>query len=120
MAKAVKAAVIVAGIATGVGVLTGAIAGGGAFSLLGVAYEAGTISAFFARQFVTGVVLGALSGAMAKKPSTSNAAPNTLSKPFIIRPLIQHEDAKPQTLSVAEPLQCQSHCLDICGCAWMS
>jgi len=67
MAKAVKAAVIVAGIATGVGFLTGAIAGGAGFVALGLG--AGTVGAFFARQFVTAVVLGALSSAMAKKPS---------------------------------------------------
>lgn len=67
MAKAVKAAIIVAGIATGVGLAMGTIAGGGAFTALGLG--AGTVSAFFARQFVTAVVLGALSGSMSKKPS---------------------------------------------------
>ena len=70
MSKAVKAAVIVAGIATGVGILTGAIAGGSAFTAFGASlFSAGTVGAFFARQFVTSLVLGALSSALTKNPS---------------------------------------------------
>jgi len=70
MAKAIKAAVIVAGIATGVGILTGAIAGGSAFTAFGASlFSAGTVGAFFARQFVTSLVLGALSSALTKSPS---------------------------------------------------
>lgn len=65
MAKAVKAAIIIAGIATGVGFITGGIAAGAAFAGL----SAGTVGAFFARQFVTSLVLGALSGSLNKAPS---------------------------------------------------
>ena len=86
MPKAVKTAIIVAGIATGVGILTGAIAGGGAFSLLGASYGAGTVSAFFARQFVTALVLGALSGAMAKKPSGFGIGGTTVTQRNSIAP----------------------------------
>lgn len=65
MAKAVKAAIIVAAIATGVGWVTGMVATGTAFA----SYAAGTISAYFARSFVTTLVLSALSSALSKKPS---------------------------------------------------
>lgn len=67
MAKAVKAAIIVAGIATGVGMIMGTVAAGAGIGFLGL--QAGTVGAFFARQFITSVVLGALSGAMTKTPS---------------------------------------------------
>jgi hypothetical protein len=67
MAKAVKAAIIVAAIATGVGFVMGGVAAGAGVGFLGL--SAGSVGAFFARQFVVAVVLGALSSAMAKKPS---------------------------------------------------
>ena len=67
MAKAVKAAVIVAGIATGVGLVMGTIAAGAGVAALGL--SAGSVGAFFARQFIAAVVLGAVSSALAKKPS---------------------------------------------------
>ena len=61
----VKGAFFVAAVATGVGWFTGAIAKGAAF--LGMA--AGSAGAFFARQVVVGLVLGALSRATAKNPT---------------------------------------------------
>ena len=61
----VKGALFVAAVATGVGWFTGAIAKGAAF--LGMA--AGSAGAFFARQVVVGLVLGALSRATAKNPT---------------------------------------------------
>jgi hypothetical protein len=66
MSKIVKAAVIVAAVATGVGFIAGTVASGGAF--LGLA--AGTTGAFFAKAFVTTLALGAVSQALAKKPSS--------------------------------------------------
>jgi hypothetical protein len=60
------AALAVAAVATGVGAVFGAVAGGGAFLGLG----AGTVGAFFAKSFVTNLVLGGLSQALAKKPRT--------------------------------------------------
>jgi hypothetical protein len=67
MAKAVKAAVIVAAVATGVGMLVapGLIAGAGAIA----GFAAGTAGAYFATTFVSTLVLGAVSKAMAKAPT---------------------------------------------------
>jgi len=67
MAKAVKAAIIVAAVATGVGMLVapGLIAGAGAIAGL----AAGTAGAYFATTFVSTLVLGAVSKAMAKTPT---------------------------------------------------
>jgi hypothetical protein len=67
MAKAVKAAVIVAAVATGVGMLVapGLIAGAGAIA----GFAAGTAGAYFATTFVSTLVLGAVSKAMAKTPT---------------------------------------------------
>ena len=66
MAKVVKAAVVAAAIATGVGFIAGGFAGAGAF----LGFSAGTAGAFFARQFVTSLVLGAV-GASLQKSSTA-------------------------------------------------
>jgi len=67
MAKAIKAAVIVAAVATGVGMLVapGLIAGAGAIA----GFAAQTAGAYFATTFVTTLVLGAVSKAMAKTPT---------------------------------------------------
>jgi hypothetical protein len=67
MAKAVKAAVIVAAVATGVGMLVapGLIAGAGAIA----GFATGTAGAYFATTFVSTLVLGAVSKAMAKTPT---------------------------------------------------
>jgi len=67
MAKAVKAAIIIAAVATGVGMLVapGLIAGAGAIAGL----AAGTAGAYFATTFVSTLVLGAVSKAMAKTPT---------------------------------------------------
>ena len=69
MAKAVKAAIIVGLVATGVGMLGTAVAQGSAFSLFGTSFAAGTASAYFATQFTTSLVLGAVSQAMNKGSS---------------------------------------------------
>ena len=69
MAKAVKAAVVVGLVATGIGALTGAIASGSAFTAFGTTLAKGTLSAYFATQFTTSLVLGALSQAMSKGSS---------------------------------------------------
>lgn len=71
MAKAVKAAIIVGLVATGVGALTGAVASGSAFSLFGTTLAKGSLSAYFATQFTTSLVLGAVSQAMSKTPAGS-------------------------------------------------
>jgi len=67
MAKAVKAAIIVAAVATGVGMLVapGLIAGAGAIA----GFAAQTAGAYFATTFVSTLVLGAVSKAMAKTPT---------------------------------------------------
>ena len=67
MGKVVKAAIIVAAVATGVGMLVapGLIAGAGAIAGL----AAGTAGAYFATTFVSTLVLGAVSKAMAKTPT---------------------------------------------------
>jgi len=67
MAKAVKAAIIIAAVATGVGMLVvpGLIAGAGAIA----GFAAGTAGAYFATTFVSTLVLGAVSKAMAKTPT---------------------------------------------------
>ena len=77
MAKAVKAAIIIAGIATGVGLALG-LAGVatatftiGSFALTGA-------SAYFATAFVTNLVLGAVSGALSKSSSTSGGVPSAI------------------------------------------
>ena len=69
MAKAVKAAIIVGLIATGVGAITGAVASGSSFTLFGTTLAKGTLSAYFATQFTTSLVLGAVSQAMNKSSS---------------------------------------------------
>jgi hypothetical protein len=69
MAKAVKAAIVIGLVATGVGALTGAIASGSAFSLFGTTLAKGSLSAYFATQFTTSLVLGAVSQAMSKNSS---------------------------------------------------
>jgi len=73
MAKVVKAAVVVAAIATGVGMVVGIAAVGtatfavGSFALTGA-------SAYFATAFVTNLVLGGVSSALAKSPSAGGAS----------------------------------------------
>jgi len=69
MAKAVKAAIVVGLVATGVGALTGAVASGSSFSLFGTTLAKGSLSAYFATQFTTSLVLGAVSQAMNKTSS---------------------------------------------------
>jgi hypothetical protein len=64
-----KAAVVVAAVATGVGMLTGAVGAGGAFA----GFAAGTASAYFATSLVTTFVLGAASYALSKKAQDGNA-----------------------------------------------
>jgi len=68
MAKVVKAAAIAAAVATGVGMLVAPslIAGGAA----AFGFAAGTASAYFATTFVTTLVLGGVSAALAKNPTT--------------------------------------------------
>ena len=68
MAKVVKAAAVAAAVATGVGVLVAPslIAGGAA----AFGFAAGTASAYFATTFVTTLVLGGVSAALAKGPTT--------------------------------------------------
>ena len=65
MAKVIKTALVVAAVATGVGFIVGGFAGAGAFLGLG----AGTAGAFFARQFVTSLVLGSVGSALQKSPT---------------------------------------------------
>lgn len=69
MAKAVQAAIIIGLVATGVGALTGAVASGSSFSLFGTTLAKGSLSAYFATQFTTSLVLGAISQAMNKGSS---------------------------------------------------
>lgn len=69
MARAVKAAIVVGLVSTGVGMLGTAVAQGSAFSLFGTSFAAGTASAYFATQFTTSLVLGAVSQALSKTPS---------------------------------------------------
>ena len=78
MAKAVKAAIVVGLIATGVGAITGAVASGSAFSLFGTTLAKGSLSAYFATQFTTSLVLGAVSQAMNKGPSGGVASGSTI------------------------------------------
>lgn len=73
MAKVVKAAVVVAAVATGVGLLTGAVAAGAGFA----GFAAGTAGAYFATAFVSSVVLGAVSSALAKSPSEVSVTSGT-------------------------------------------
>ena len=73
MAKAVKAAVVVAAVATGVGAVLGAAAVGSATFALGGAALTGA-SAYFATTFVTSLVLGGISSALAKKPTIGGAS----------------------------------------------
>lgn len=78
MAKAVKAAIVVGLVATGVGALTGAVASGSAFSLFGTTLAKGSLSAFFATQFTTSLVLGAVSQAMSKNSSGAVSSGSTV------------------------------------------
>ena len=78
MAKAVKAAIVVGLIATGVGAITGAVASGSAFSLFGTTLAKGSLSAYFATQFTTSLVLGAVSQAMNKGSSNGIASGSTI------------------------------------------
>ena len=78
MAKAVKAAIVVGLIATGVGAITGAVASGSSFSLFGTTLAKGSLSAYFATQFTTSLVLGAVSQAMNKGPSGGVASGSTI------------------------------------------
>jgi ribosomal protein S17 len=70
MSKAVRrvlgTALVIAAVATGVGAVFGAVAAGGAFAGL----AAGTAGAFFAKAFVTNLVLGGLAKALTKKPTS--------------------------------------------------
>jgi hypothetical protein len=59
-----KAAAVYAGVSTGVAWFSTGFAGAGAISV----FQAGTAGAFFARSFVTSLVLGALSRTLAKDP----------------------------------------------------
>jgi hypothetical protein len=87
MAKAVKAAVVVGLVATGIGALTGAVAGGSAFSLFGTTLAKGSLSAFFATQFTTSLVLGAVSQALAKNASSAVSSGNTITGKNPLSPL---------------------------------
>jgi hypothetical protein len=78
MAKAVKAAIVVGLIATGVGAITGAVASGSSFSLFGTTLAKGSLSAYFATQFTTSLVLGAVSQAMNKGSSNGIASGSTI------------------------------------------
>lgn len=78
MAKAVKAAIVVGLVATGVGALTGAVASGSAFSLFGSTLAKGSLSAYFATQFTTSLVLGAVSQAMTKNASGGVSSGSTI------------------------------------------
>jgi hypothetical protein len=78
MAKAVKAAIVVGLIATGVGAITGAVASGSSFTLFGTTLAKGSLSAYFATQFTTSLVLGAVSQAMNKGSSNGIASGSTI------------------------------------------
>ena len=86
MAKAVKAAIIVGLIATGVGAITGAVASGSAFSLFGTTLAKGSLSAYFATQFTTSLVLGAVSQAMNKGSSGGVASGSTITARSALSP----------------------------------
>lgn len=73
MAKAVKAALVVAAVATGVGMVVGMAAVGTATFAVGSLSLAGA-SAYFATSFVTSLVLGGVSAALAKNPSAGGAS----------------------------------------------
>ena len=75
MAKAVKAAIIIGLVATGVGLLaTPGLVAGATFSSLGLTGA----SAFFATQFTTSLVLGAVSQAMNKSPASGINSGSTI------------------------------------------
>ena len=61
----VKGAAVVAAVATGVGFITGAVS---------LASGVGAVAAYAGRQFLTSAVLGAVSSALAKKPSFPTAS----------------------------------------------
>lgn len=86
MAKAVKAAIVVGLIATGVGAITGAVASGSAFSLFGTTLAKGTLSAYFATQFTTSLVLGAVSQAMNKTSSSGVNSGSTVTSRSALAP----------------------------------
>lgn len=71
MAKVVKAAVVVAAVATGVGMIAGLTAGA-TFAVGGLALSGAT--AYFATSFVTNLVLGGLSKALSKSSSSGGAS----------------------------------------------
>lgn len=73
MAKAVKAALVVAAVATGVGMVVGMAAVSTATFAVGSLSLAGA-SAYFATSFVTSLVLGGVSQALAKSPSAGGAS----------------------------------------------
>ena len=73
MAKAVKAALVVAAVATGVGALVGVAAVGTATFAVGSLALTGA-TAYFATSFVTSLVLGGVSSALAKSPSAGGAS----------------------------------------------
>ena len=72
MAKVVKAAAIAAAVATGVGVLVAPSLIAGSAAAFG--FAAGTASAYFATSFVTSLVLGGVSAALAKSPNAGGAS----------------------------------------------
>lgn len=83
MAKAVKAAIVVGLVATGVGMLaTPGLVAGASFSSLGLSGA----SAFFATQFTTSLVLGAVSQAMSKGPSGGVASGSTITSRSALSP----------------------------------
>lgn len=83
MAKAVKAAIIVGLVATGVGMLaTPALVAGASFTSLGLTGA----SAFFATQFTTSLVLGAVSQAMNKSPASGINSGSTVTARSALAP----------------------------------
>lgn len=86
MAKAVKVAIVVGLVATGVGALTGLVAKGAAFSLFGTTLAKGSLSAYFATQFTTSLVLGAVSQAMNKTSSGGIASGSTITSRGALTP----------------------------------
>lgn len=83
-----KAAVVGAAVATGVAwfATPGLIAGGAAFA----GFSAGTLGAFAARQFVTSLVLGALTRAAANSPDESSLSPEQSRTITTREPLASH------------------------------
>ena len=86
MGKIVKAAVVGAAIATGVGLVVGSVATGSAFAIGGTTlFSAGTVGAYFARQLVISAVMGVVSKAFSPKPSSLTTAEDLRGRTIMAR-----------------------------------